>query len=433
MKTVSVVGLGKVGLPLAVQCAQSGFHVIGCDTDDGVVDAVNRGVVPPGILEAGLKRALKKSVKAGLLIADTAVSKVAKNSQVVIIIVPLLIDRKSRPDFRHLDAATAEVGRGLERGSLVIVETTVPVGVTRGRLRPILETESGLASGRDFRLAFSPERVYSGRIFSDLRRYPKVVGGLDRESALAARRFYKKAFASRVLDIGSLEAAEFVKLMETTYRDVNIALANEFAQYATHHSIDIVTAIAAANSQPFSHIHSPGVGVGGHCIPVYPLFLMTAGARPELPALARTINDGMALYAVDRLAAALGGLESRRVLVLGLAYRENVKEAAFSSTLRIITELERQGASVMLHDPFFTPDEIRTYGATPVDIDREVRADAILLQCLHNRYQDLDLSLFPGCGVFLDGRNAVDPTKVHQAGMKYIGIGRQATGAGCPI
>lgn len=412
-------------MPLAVACARSGFHVIGADKDAGVVDAVNHGVVAPGVLEAGLKRALKKVVNAGLLFATADVCEAVKESRMAIIIVPLVIGETLRPDFRHIDAAAAEVGKGLQPGNLVIVETTVPVGTTRGRIRSILETESGLEAGRDFRLAFSPERVYSGRIFKDLRRYPKVVGGLDRESAQAAGLFYESALGCQVLHLDSLESAEFVKLIETTYRDVNIALANEFAQCAARWGIDVVTAIQAANSQPFSHIHSPGVGVGGHCIPVYPLFLMNDGRRLELPWMARQINDGMAGHAVRQLAEALGGLGGRRVAVLGLAYRENVREAAFSTTFRLIDELERAGATVMLHDPFFTDDEIRAYGATPLDLESEVSADAVLLQCFHTRYQDLDLSLFPDCRIFLDGRNAMDPGKVEEAGMRYIGIGRQ--------
>lgn len=423
-----VVGLGKIGLPLAAQFASSGLSVIGCDIAPDVVEAVNRGRSPIAN-EPGLAEMVAQNVGAGRLRATGDTAGGARRSDVVVVIVPLIIDQNCRPDFRSIDAATFAVGAGLHREQLVIYETTLPVGTTRCRFGEMLEEVSGLAPGRDFWLAFSPERVYSGRIFSDLKRYPKLVGGVDRASGARAAEFYRLALGTEVLEVENAETAEFTKLIETTYRDVNIALANEFARYAAGHGVDVVAAIRAANTQPFSHIHAPGIGVGGHCIPVYPYFLLNGhngGRRKglELPRLARAINDGMPRYAVELLRRALSGLAGRRVLILGLAYRENVKEAAFSPAEGLIAALKAQGAQVLLNDPLFSAEEIRARDVRNVELNGPVAVDAVIIQSFHDSYQMLDLSLFEGCRVVLDGCNALDQADIETHGMKYVGIGR---------
>src|SRR5437660_4505605 len=218
-----------------------------------------------------------------------------------------------------IDSATKAVGTGLKAGTLVIYETTLPVGTTAHRLAPLLEQRTQLQAGKDFFLAYSPERVSSGSIFRDLQRYPKVIGGTDPASTAAAKIFYGNVLQAVTITMASTDEAEFVKLIETTYRDVNIALANEYARYADTHGLNIMAAIAAANTQQYSHIHTPGVGVGGHCIPGYPYFLLAnpLDQSPGLPVdetalhlarRARMINDAMAVYAVERLEAILGPL-----------------------------------------------------------------------------------------------------------------------------
>jgi nucleotide sugar dehydrogenase len=224
------------------------------------------------------------------------------------------------------------------------------------------------------------------------------------------------------------DAAEFVKLMETTYRDVNIALANSFARYAAAHNIPVDEAIAAANSQPFSHIHRPGISVGGHCIPVYPYFLLSQEGEGEFEMLrqARATNDSMARWALDRLDAALGGLAGKRVLLLGLAYRENVKETAFSGGPRLLAELRKRGAIPLVNDPLYTAQELSRYGATPVTLDALPAIDALILQAYHDEYRTLRWEHVArlGCKAVLDGRNTLDRRDIQPLGMKYIGMGR---------
>ncbi len=421
-----VLGLGKVGLPLAAQYANSGFTVIGGDIAPAVVEAVNAGRNPIRG-EAGLDEAVAQNVAAGRLRATTDLVQAVSESDVVVVIVPLLVDESGRPDFRSLDAATEAVGKGLHQDQLVVYETTLPVTTTRRRFGKMLEELSGLSMSQDFWLAFSPERVYSGRILQDLQRYPKIVGGVDPISTRRAAEFYRQALGAQIIEAGSAEEAEFVKLIETTYRDVNIALANEFAMRAHDLGIDVTSAIRAANTQPFSHIHSPGVGVGGHCIPVYPHFLMdpdTGGDKMQLPRLARQINDSMPDYAVEQLGRALDGLENRRVLILGLAYRGNVKESAFSATLGLIRALKAQGAQVLVNDPYFTDEEIERHGVESVSLDGPVQVDAVVLQSYHDEYRSLDFSRFVGCKAVVDGRNVLERDKIESAGMNLLGIGR---------
>jgi len=416
-----VVGLGKIGMSLAAQYASKGFTVIGCDINQEVVDSVNNGISPVKE-EKGLTERVASLVKEGTLSATQDTASAVSDSDVVIIIVPLIINTQKVPDFRWLDAAAGDIGRGLRQNTLVINESTVPVGTTRDRLGKILERESGLELGTDFGLAFSPERVYSGRIFTDLAKYPKVVGAADQESTNMAVSFYQQVLDAEVIVMDSIEASELVKLIETSYRDVNIALANQFAKYAAEYKLDIMQAIVAANSQPFSHIHTPGVGVGGHCIPVYPYFLPNTSDEPSVISIARATNDGMAQYAVDLLKKEMRNLSGKSIMILGLSYREDVKEVAFSSTWLLIEALEMENAEIFVHDPLFSATEIESYGLKSAAFDVLPPLDAVILQSYHSQYRGLDFGIF-GCKVVLDGRNVLKKEDITGLGMSYIGIG----------
>ena len=238
---IAVVALGKIGLPLAVQFAEKGHEVIGCDVNTATVDLVNAGTEPfPG--EAFLQEKLSKVVSSKALVATTNTADAVKKSQVVVIVVPLFVDAQGVPDFGWMDAATKDVASGLQKGTLVSYETTLPIGTTRNRFAQLLEEGSGLKAGIDFNLAFSPERVFTGRVFADLRRYPKLIGGLTESCGKAAESFYASVLdfdiredlpkPNGVWNLGSPEASEMAKLAETTYRDVNIGLANQFALFA---------------------------------------------------------------------------------------------------------------------------------------------------------------------------------------------------------
>ena len=264
---IAVIALGKIGLPLAVQFASKGHDVVGVDVNQQVVELINAGTEPfPG--EAHLQEKLSELVPAGKLRATTDYADAVPGADAVVLVVPLFVDAEAKPDFGWMDGATAELAKHLTPGTLVSYETTLPVGTTRSRWKPALEAGSGLVEGKDFHLVFSPERVLTGRVFEDLRKYPKLVGGLSEAGAAKAVEFYEAVldFDERadlrrpngVWDLGSAEASELAKLAETTYRDVNIGLANQFARFAATAGIDIYQVIEASNSQPYSHIHQPG-------------------------------------------------------------------------------------------------------------------------------------------------------------------------------
>jgi nucleotide sugar dehydrogenase len=422
--TVAVVGLGKIGLPLAAQYAGKGHTVIGCDLSPAVVASVNAGQSPVRG-EAGLDDRVAEAVQKGRLRATTDTTAAVRESQVVVVIVPLYVDAQARVDYANLDAATAAVGKGLHPGTLVIYETTLPVGTTRSRLKAQLEQASGLQCGHDFFLAFSPERVYSGRIFQDLARYPKILGGVDDASTARAVAFYRSVLDAEVRPVANAETAEFTKLAETSYRDVNIALANELALYARRRGVDATQAFEAANTQPFSHIHRPSIGVGGHCIPVYPQFLIANGAADEVEMLrlARKTNDRMVEVAVDQLDEALGGLRGKRVLVLGLSYRENVKELAFSVAVRLIPALKAAGARVYANDPLFEPSEVDHLGVELVsDLAAPPAVDAIVIQAFHREYAQLDWARFRGLRAVFDGRGGLRPDALDGLDARYLSI-----------
>lgn len=420
---VVVVALGKIGLPLAVHAARADHHVVGCDVNPEVCAQVNRAEEPfPG--EAGLNEALAEVVGDGRLRAQTDTSAaVAEGPDLVIAVPPLIVDAQARPDWTILDSVVADIGRGLRAGTTVSIETTVPAGTTRERIAPALADRSGLAMELDFFTVFSPERVYSGRVFRDLDTYPKLVGGLSEAGEARGVELYRAFIGgeAEVWPMGSAEAAELTKLAETTYRDVNIALANEFAQHADALGVDVGRVIDAANSQPFSHIHRPGVAVGGHCIPVYPHFYLQGDAAAQLPATARQVNGGMPAYAVQQLETELGTLRGTRILVLGVAYRGGVRETAFSGAFGLRDALRDAGAVPVAADPLYRDEELEALGFQPWDGGA---IDGAILQADHAEYRSLAPADLPGLRALVDGRDVLDPDPFRAAGVAVRRIGR---------
>ncbi|MGH2504766.1 MAG: nucleotide sugar dehydrogenase, partial [Ktedonobacterales bacterium] len=412
--------------PLAVQYANHGRTVIGCDINAEVVATINAGKTH-NFEEPGIEAEIARLRRENRLSATTDTSTAVSEAGVVVVIVPVLVDDAHTADYRAIISASRAVGKGLRAGALVMYETTLPVGTTRELLRKTLEEASELVAGRDFFLAYSPERVSSGVVFRDLATYPKVVGGYDDASGDAAVAFYSSVLDADVIRMRSMDDAEFVKLIETTYRDVNIALANEYARFADTHGLDAYAAIAAANTQPYSHIHSPGVGVGGHCIPVYPYFLIQGAADDEtalsLPRGSRVINDQMADYAADRVERELGTLAGAQALLLGVAYRGDVRETAFTSARLLREAFTRRGATIYASDPLYSDEDLVALGYAPLPAGKAGEIQAIVAQAAHEAYKTFDLSQFPQCHILLDGRNAFTPQQAAAANMRYLTIG----------
>ena len=415
-----VVALGKIGLPIAAQIARAGHEVIGCDVDKVTVDLINAAQPPfPG--EDGLPEALAEVVGDGRLKATTNTTEaVATGPDLVIAVPPLVVDDDAHPDWRILDAVLNDIGNGLQAGTTVSVETTLPIGTTRTRVAPRLAELSGLRAEEEFFAIHSPERVYSGRVFRDLATYPKLLGGLSAAGEARGVELYRSFLSAEVWPMGSAEAAELTKLAETTYRDVNIALANEFARFADRAHVDIDRVIAAANSQPFSHIHRPGVAVGGHCIPVYPRFYLGSDDQALIPATAREVNQRMPAYAVELLEQELGSLDGERVLILGVAYRGNVKETAFSGAFGLRDALIARGAQPLAADPLYSDDELRGLGFEPWDGNDTAGA---ILQADHAAYTGMSPADLPGVRAIVDGRGMLDPARFVPVGVAFRRIG----------
>ncbi len=425
---IAVIALGKIGLPLAVQFARSGHTVVGVDINESVVDLVNCGTEPfPG--ETDLQAHLSVVTATKALTATTSTETAVRDADAVVIVVPLFVDPTGVPDFCWMDSATNAVAAALAPGTLVSYETTLPVGTTRERFLPMLERGSGLQASVDFSLVFSPERVFTGRVFSDLKRYPKLVGGISATDAAAGVAFYEAVleFDDRpdlsrpngVWDLGSTEAAELAKLAETTYRDVNIGLANQFARFADQAGVDVRAVIDASNSQPFSHIHQPGIAVGGHCIPIYPQFYLWNDPSASIVAAARQANEAMPSYAVDLLEGLHGPLAGEQVVVLGASYRGGVKETAFSGVFPTVFELKSRGAAVRVHDPLYDDEELVALGFEPYQLGQH--ADAAIIQADHDMYENLSPNDLPGIRSLVDGRRITDASAWPGVAHRFIG------------
>ncbi|MCT1477297.1 nucleotide sugar dehydrogenase [Microbacterium sp. p3-SID336] len=431
---IAVVALGKIGLPLAVQFASKGHDVIGVDVNADLVDTINRGIEPfPG--EADLQERLAAVLAAGRLRATTDYAEAIPGADAVVVVVPLFVNEETaEPEYGWMDQATRSLATHLTPGTLVSYETTLPVGITRGRWKPMIEEVSGLREGTDFHVVFSPERVFSGRIFADLRKYPKLIGALSDEGAERAVAFYESvldfddrpdlARPNGVWDLQSAEAAEMAKLAETTYRDVNIGLANQFALFAGANGIDVYQVIEACNSQVFSHIHRPGIAVGGHCIPVYPKLYLSTDPDADIVRTAREFNESMRERLVAQAEGMLGDLAGLQAVVLGAAYRGGVKETAFSGVFPTVAALAARGAAVRVHDPLYTDAELGALGFEPYELGDDV--DLAIIQTDHAEYRDLDPARLPGVRLLVDGRAATDAERWKGTPRLVVGAGATA-------
>jgi UDP-N-acetyl-D-mannosaminuronic acid dehydrogenase len=385
---IAVVGLGNAGLPLASVIADAGYPVIGVDIDEKKCIQINTGINPIPE-EPQLGELIKKH--GGKTLVATPKYQDAKNCDLYIVIVPLLINDRHQPDFTILENAFRNVGKLLKKGDCVILETTVPPMTTETRIKKWLEDESGLHLG-EFSLAHSPERIMTGFSISRLREFPKIIGGVDHQSGKKAFDLYKK-FIPNLSLVSSAQVAEFVKVIEGCYRFTNIALANELFKIAEELDIDFYEARTFANHQ-YCYIHMPSTGVGGHCIPVYPWFLMNemeAMKKPDLSLFLRTshtINNGMIEFWAQRIVAECmkikKPLNTVKICVKGITYREGVKSLYYSRNLALVKLLQKKGLDVYVHDPLFTKQEIEKIGLKPSFHDKaDIVFDPFTLKIVH--------------------------------------------------
>tara|TARA_Y100000310_G_scaffold274378_1_gene290354 strand:- start:13 stop:1200 length:1188 start_codon:yes stop_codon:yes gene_type:complete len=376
---ISVIGLGKAGLPLAAVIADKGIDVLGVDIDKNRVDMINSGENPIPE-EPGLKEIIEKQGGKHLK-ATTDASEAAKACDVHFVIVPLFIDKNKKPDFSILRQALEKLAKDLKKEDVVILETTVPVGTTEGMVKDILEKGSKLKSGEDFYLAFSPERIMTGYSIKRYRDFPKLVGGINEKSTEKALKAY--AFGKPIA-VSNAKTAELAKVAEGIYRDVNIALANELLKVSEHYNIDFWEMKEAAKHQ-YCNILDPG-NVGGHCIPVYPWFLINEMDVPLIKK-SREVNDDMVNYYFGKIKNIVGERSNTKIGIIGLSYREGVKENAYSRSIAIIELLKKKGYDVYGLDPLYSEEETENNFSVKYlnDLDK---MDAIIIMNKSTEYKD---------------------------------------------
>ncbi|WP_322806101.1 nucleotide sugar dehydrogenase [Thermanaerothrix sp.] len=422
-KKVCVLGLGYIGLPTASTLATHGLQVVGVDVNPQIVQGLQNGKLH--LYEPGLRTLVQAALHSGnLVVRDTPEPA---DAFIIAVQTPFLEDK--RADLRFVRAASEAIVPYLQRGNLVVLESTSPPLTTRQVVAPILE-RSGLKAGQDFYLVYSPERVLPGQILRELIENARVVGGIDRASAEAARDLYA-TFVRGDIILTDCTTAEMVKLMENTFRDVNIALANEFARLADRLGIDVWEAIALANRHPRVNILRPGPGVGGHCISVDPWFLVEVA--PDLTRLiraARDVNDSQPDFVVEWMERTLGRLDGRRVAALGLAYKPDVDDLRESPAIEVALRLVEAGARVQAFEPFKPEAQIPGVPTVTSLDDALKEAEILLLLVGHTSLRELnpdEVRAQTSARLVFDAVNGWDQTRWQKAGFQVwrLGVGRE--------
>lgn len=424
---IAIYGLGHVGSPLASAWLRAGAHVIGVDKSPAVLSNARKGQTH--VPEPGVNQAYQKGLREKRFLVYDDPVRASQDSGFKMICVPVLIDDSFNADLGAVRQVATAVGRGLKKGDAVSLNPSVPPGTTEDVVIPILEKESGLRVEQDFYMIYNPERIYEGRAIQDIEQgYPAVVAGAGPKSLEIGAKLYPFIFKRGVFKMQSIKAAETEKLLEGVYRDVNIALANEMAKFCEKIGVNFWEAREAANSQPFSHIHKPGAGVGGACIPVYPQFVLhTANAKKiecNITKLGRTVNDSMPEYCVEQALALTEIMDHPVVAILGLAFRGGVSDTRLSPTYRVVEHLRSRGINdIRIHDPLVLKDPALPEGVSLTgNLGQAVNgANLVILVADHPEYRTLQADKLGGASVY-DGRGILDPARF--ADVRFASIGK---------
>jgi nucleotide sugar dehydrogenase len=426
---IAVYGLGHVGSPLASVWLRAGAHVIGIDKSQEVLENARKGSTR--VDEPGVNEAFSKALKEKRFFVYSDPVKASQDSHFKLICVPVLLTDSFSADLVAVKQVATTIGHGLKKGDVVSLNPSVPPGTSEDIILPILEEESGLKVEHDFYMVYNPERIYEGRAIEDLeKRYPAIVAGAGPKSLEIGAKLYCLIAKKGIIKMHSIRTAETEKLLEGVYRDVNIALANEMAKFCESVGVDFWEAREAANSQPFCHIHKPGVGVGGACIPVYPQFILHAARMRKvdckLTSFGRSVNDSMPAYCVRQAMKLLDGIDVSKctVALLGLAFRGGVSDTRLSPTYKVIEELKKLKVKrIRVHDPL-----VRSDSNLPQDImltsnlSQALKdTDLVMLISDHPEYRNLTQEELDTTAVY-DGRGILDKSQF--AAGRFASIGR---------
>lgn len=415
MKTICVIGIGYVGLPTAAMFASKGHNVIGYDLNEKAVNALNKGEII--IEEPGLGELVKKVVSEGKLAAQTSCPKEA---DVYIIAVPTPINKDKTADMRFVESAAKAIVPCLEKGNTVILESTSPPRTVEDLMLPILK-QTGLEIGEELYVAHSPERILPGRVLEELRTNSRIVGGINQKSSEAVKSIYESIVEGEIF-ITTSTTAEMCKLMENTFRDVNIALANELAKMSEELGVNCWEVIKLANQHPRVNILSPGPGVGGHCIALDPWFLVEKSENAKLIKQSRLNNDGMPEFVLDKIKNIIGDLKGKTVTLFGVTYKPNIDDIRESPIMNLWNMLKSEGVNVKICDPHAAEkiaENLDIYEA-PKD------SDIVVLGVNHDCFKNID---FDGIAKNMKSKNILDTRNfwsmedVEKSGIKYYLLG----------
>jgi len=427
MKIIGLVGFGKLGQAVAAQILDSGIDVIAFDTDPRLSTSFASGEFTSS--EPGVLPSLKNGWQENRLTVHSEPSPLSQCKALIVCIPLLAVGSPSGAieiDYHSFDQCFRSIAKLAHDNMLISLETTVPVGVCRNRVMPIFDSEQKI-HGRDYLLAFSPERVQSTTMRSQLVTNPKLVAGITNGAQLAALQLYETFLPPKIVEpVSSVEIAELIKLTAMVSRDVNIAFVNQLSTYCDAANLDIREVLKHVNSDQFTHLLSPGIGVGGHCTPVYPHFLMSNFAELNLAfTLAeegRRINNSVPEYVVNSVCQEFN---VKSTLILGLGFRPNVKEDICSPAYQLNQLLRMKGVQTFLNDPLYTEEELTNKGFISVEDPYSRQFDAIFLVTAHEQFGSLDFQRLAknGCKILIDGRNAIENESVVKSGLAYRGMG----------
>ena len=434
---IAIYGLGHVGAPLAATWLRAGASVIGIDKSEKVREYAREGKTQ--IPEPYVNEAFTKGLKENRFSVYDDPVAASKDSFFKMICVPVMAEN-ANANLQAVENVVSSIGIALKHGDVVALTPSVPPGTTEEFIVPILEEKSRLECERDFFVVYNPERIYEGRAIQDIEDgYPAIVAGTGPQSSNIASVLYQLIFKKGVIKLSSPKTAEFEKLIEGVYRDVNIALANELAMISESIGVDFWEARNAANSQSYCHLHRPGIGVGGACIPVYPQFILDIARKNSIESpitkYGRLVNDRMPSYAVNealsacqRVQAKTKNLKDYRVTLLGLAFRGGVSDTRLSPTYRVIEELFRKGVkNIQVHDPLVMRDPaLSKYPGVSLNINLGSSlkgADLIIIVADHTEYSNLDVEHL-GNAVVYDGRGIIDTSRPFGPNLVSLGVGK---------
>lgn len=421
---VGIYGLGHIGLPTATILANNNIHVLGADVNKKTVNSINQGIC--SFKEPGLEELVKKCVKNNYLKATSNLDEVSKTSDIMIVIVPTPIDENKNSDLSFVISACESIKKGLEKGNLVIIESTVPPETGMKIIKPLLE-ESGLKCGEDFMLAYSPERALPNNTLYEMTNNVRIVGGYDEKSANLAASLYSHITKGNIIKVKDITSAEMVKLMENTYRDVNIALSNEFALICEKINVDANEVINAANYHPRVNIHTPGAGVGGHCIPVDPYFLIELAKEYNLNAqllsTSRDINNTMPKHVLEILLDNINEkTEDYTVSILGIAYKGNVDDIRETPSEKLIYLLQEKNFNIIAHDPLVKDEIIESFGIKSASYEEALKADCVIIMTDHDLYKEITPDMLVNKFI-ISSKPILDITKFREEGINFQAIG----------